>query len=86
MVREGYVLAQGGRCSLSKDDVDLVASMVGHQIVAAEWRDDCKPGDTEWTDHEYARITLDDGRVFLFSGYGYDASGAMVGLEEASDG
>ena len=78
------VLAQGGKCSLDVGDVELVASLVGRTVVAAEWRDDCKPGDSDWTSHEYALLTLDDGRVVRFDGGGFDACGAMVMLEKGS--
>ena len=77
---EKRVLAQGGRCQLDVNDVKLVASLVGLTIVAAEWRDDCKPGGTEWTGHEYALLTLDDGRQIEFGGYGFDSWGAFVAI------
>lgn len=75
------VIARGGKCILNKTDIDLVQSLVNHVIVASEWQDDCEPGETDWTGHEYALLTLDDGRVIRFGGFGYDAWGATVSLE-----
>lgn len=67
---------------LESKDIALVHSLVGHSIVAAEWLDDHP--DDEWTDHEYALLTLDDGRVIRFGGWGYDAMGATVSLEKVA--
>ncbi|MDZ4249270.1 MAG: hypothetical protein U0990_04190 [Candidatus Nanopelagicales bacterium] len=80
VVKDEYIKAQGGKCDLDKADVDLVASLVGRTILVAEWRDDCKPGDSDWTGHEYALLTLDDGRTIVFGGTGHDAWGATVSL------
>ena len=61
-------------------DTALVASMVGRMIVTAEWMDDC--GGRDWTEHAYARLTLDDGRVIVFGSHGYDAWGVVVNEEK----
>lgn len=61
------------------DDVEkereLMQSLVGRTITAATWID---AGSGDWGHHEEGTITLDDGRVILFSSYGYDADGATV--------
>lgn len=62
------------------DEFSLVASMAGRTIVTAEWFD--PPTSTEWTGHEYCRLTLDDGRTIEFGGWGHDAWGATVELVE----
>jgi hypothetical protein len=54
----------------------LVGSLVGRTITRAEWRD--VDADRGWTEHEYALLWLDDGRVVRFGGWGYDAWGATV--------
>ena len=61
-----------------KKDKALVESLVGQTIVKAEWID-INP-DKEWEEHEEATLTLDDGRVIVFGGWGHDASGATVKL------
>ena len=61
-----------------KADTELVRSMIGHTIVNAEWFvaiEDWSQGE------ERALLTLDDGRVIRFGGWGYDAWGATVDLE-----
>lgn len=63
---------------LEPEDVALVQSLIGRSIVAAEWID--SNPDDDWCEHEIALLTLDDGRVIEFSGWGYDASGASVRL------
>lgn len=55
---------------------ELMQSLVGRTITAASWIDSNPKED--WGHHEEATITLDDGRVILFSSYGYDADGAEV--------
>ena len=82
-IKPDRMLAQGGRCLLNVEQVELVNSLIGHTIIGVEWRDDCSPGGSDWTGHEYARPTLDDGRLILVEGYGYDAWGATI--REASD-
>ncbi len=59
-------------------DKALVESLVGHTIVKATWID--RDPDHEWTEHEEATLTLDDGRTVVFGGWGHDASGATVRL------
>lgn len=59
-------------------DRALVESLAGRTIVRAEWTDD--DPDHDWTEHEYATLTLDDGRVFTFGSWGYDAWGATVSV------
>ena len=61
-------------------DTALVESLVGHTIVAATWID-LSPVE-EWAEHEEATLTLDDGRIVVFGGWGHDASGATVKLQE----
>ncbi len=58
------------------EDTALVESLVGATITKAEWLDNCGGG--EWTGHEFARLTLADGRVIEFGGYGYDSWGTSV--------
>lgn len=67
---------------LVPEDTALVHSLVGHSIVAAEWID--SNPDNDWCEHEIALLTLDDGRVIEFSGWGHDASGAVVRLVKAA--
>lgn len=67
---------------LEPEDTALVHSLIGHSIVAAEWLDSNHNND--WCEHEIALLTLDDGRVIEFSGWGYDASGASVRLLKAA--
>ncbi len=56
----------------------LVESLAGRTIVKATWVD--LDPDHEWTEHEEATLTLNDGRVIVFGGWGHDASGATVRL------
>ena len=54
----------------------LLESMVRHTIV---WVNAYDASPTrEWANHETFELTLDDGRVIEFSGWGYDASGGTV--------
>lgn len=62
----------------------VVASLIGHTIVAATWVDENPTSD--WTSHEAAFLTLDDGRVVRFGAWGYDAWGATVRIDEAAGG
>lgn len=57
------------------EDAELLASMVGKTIVAAEWID---PRSSGWGPQDEAVITLDDGRKIRFRGWGYDAWGLAV--------
>lgn len=59
-------------------DLELVKSLVGRTVVAAEWYD--KNPDREWDEHEVAELTFDDGRKVRFDAYGYDMSGVIVEL------
>jgi hypothetical protein len=63
-----------------KESRALVESLVGQTIVKAEWID-LSPVE-EWAEHEEATLTLDDGRVVVFGGWGHDASGATVRLSD----
>lgn len=63
---------------IDPDDVALVQSLVGRTITAAKWDDPAAGDEFEWTEHEVAELTLDDGRVIRFGGWGYDAWGATV--------
>lgn len=67
---------QKPECKLDPKDVALIKSLVGRTIVKAEWKDDCK-GEI-YTEHEYALLTLDDGRVIRFGSDGYDACAVTV--------
>ncbi len=58
------------------EDRALVESLAGLTIVSATWGDHSPNED--WTDHEYAELTLSDGRVIEFGGWGHDAWGATV--------
>ncbi len=63
-----------------KKDQELIESLAGRTIVTATWVD-LNP-DKEWEEHEEATLTLDDGRIIVFGGWGHDASGATVRLKE----
>ena len=64
--------------TVQEEDLALVESLVGRTITAAVWCD-ASPDD-DWSGHEEATLTLDDGRMVRFSGWGYDAWGAIVEL------
>jgi hypothetical protein len=65
------------------NDEEIVASMVGCTIIAAELKDDSTPD--SWGACEYITLTLSDGRVVLIEGWGHDAWGVTVGLAEPTD-
>ena len=66
-----------------EDDAALVQSLEGHTVVRAVWEDRA-PGE-RWTEHECARLELDDGRIIEFGGYGFDNWGATVRLVEEDE-
>ena len=51
-------------------------SLIGRTIVSAEMYDLNPVHD--WSEHEVFYLTLDDGRVVRFGGWGYDACGGTA--------
>ena len=78
-----WVDDEGPNTSELAADAKLVESLVGRTIVAATWVDE-NPN-YEWTGHEAAFLTLDDGRVVRFAAWGYDAWGATVTVSAPGD-
>jgi hypothetical protein len=67
-----------------EDVCDIMASLVGRTILAAQWLDENPPMPGQehgWTEHEAAYLTLDDGRIVRFGGWGHDAWGATVRVD-----
>ncbi len=66
------------------EEVALIESLVGRTVIAATWID-ANPAE-DWTGHEEATLTLDDGRRIEFGGWSdAGAWGATVTLIDPQD-